>query len=154
MEILMIRNADIQLTSMNRLAEQFQDEAFTLAYYLLGDEIQAAQATQGAFAHLYQHAQGRMDQIRFEVLRWVLQHCRKAGMQFAHLTTSEEIVRQLLFLKEDQRSVIVLVDVLDLDYAEAAQVLHCSRKQIGKLLAQGRLSLTRQSKTSQPLARV
>ena len=60
-----------RITIFNSLALQTQDEAYTLAYYLLGDERRAERATQAAFEQLYQHARLQANRFRFDALRRV-----------------------------------------------------------------------------------
>jgi DNA-directed RNA polymerase specialized sigma24 family protein len=147
----MYRKADRRLTTFNMLAQHYQDEAYTLAYYLLGEETQASEATQAAFTGLFQRTEMPVEHFRMEMLRWVLAYCQKLGLPLSRQAISKEIAHQLRYVKEDERSALVLVDVLGLDYAEAGQVLHCSTRHISRLLAQGRLSLARQSESAQQL---
>ncbi len=147
----MLATMDSRLTQFNTLALHYQDDAYTLAYYLLGDEKSAERATQAAFDHLYQSAGLRFERFGTEVLRRVLEHCQK-NMAPSYQTVLHTAVRmvagsqdsmlsKLLALKNGERSVVILVDVLGLDYEEAAQVMGSSKKQVGHLLAQARLKL-------------
>ncbi len=144
---------DSGLNTFNTLALQTQDEAYTLAYYLLGDESGAERATQSAFNQLYRHAGLPAGRFRLEVLRRVLASCQQQrqglGQQIrfkpaAHpfSGSGEAVFGKLLDLQDGERGVLVLVDVLGLDYEQAAQVLGSSRKQVGKLLAQARINLS------------
>ena len=144
---------DTKLATFNTLALQTQDEAYTLAYYLLGDERHAERATQAAFDQLYRSARLQADRFRFEVLRGVLDCCRRmisimpsrAGQQaYLRLKANRDATfEKLLSLNDNERSVVVLVDVLGLDYEAAAEVLGSSKKQVSSLLAQARLNLSR-----------
>lgn len=144
----MFAKDETQLTIFNTLAMRYQDEAYTLAYYLLGEDSRAAEATQAAFTHLYRRGKLRADGFRVEILRQILLDCRPAQRKFGGLRvngppSSDPQSRPILLLKEGERSAVVLVDVLGLEYAAAAQVLGCSIKQLGKLLALARLNLIR-----------
>lgn len=152
-----------QITTFNTLAMQTQDDAYTLAYYLLGDERHAERATQAAYDALFRQARLQTDQFRFEVLRRVLD-CSQRLMRLmprrgiprtgAHKKAqTDSTFEKLTTLNHGERSVVVLVDVLGLDYEEAAQVLGSSRKQVSRLLAQARLNLTEREATLRaPLA--
>ena len=140
-----------RIATFNRLALQTQDDAYTLAYYLLGDERHAERATQAAFDQLYQQARLQVDRFRFEVLRGVLECSRRmlslmpnrAGRRLpVRMANPDATYEKLMKLDESERFVVALVDVLELDYEEAAQVLGISRKQVAKTLAQARLTLS------------
>ncbi len=150
---------DSRLITFNTLAMQAQDDAYTLAYYLLGDERGAEQATQAAFNQLYQRTRLQAGRFRLEALRQVMERCQRqnhnlrkpsmlgaSGHTFAGSSgsngSSEAIFGKLLDLKDCERGVLVLVDVLGLDYEQAAQVLGSTKKQVGKLLAQARINLS------------
>lgn len=136
---------DQQLVMFNTLAMQIQDEVFTLAYYLLGDENRAAEAIQGAFARLYQRPGLKFASFRRDVFQRVVLQCRAMNsgypMRITTLNARDNVANQLLHLNERERTVAVLVDVLGLSYDEAADVLGCSKRETGKLLAQARLKL-------------
>jgi len=148
--------ADSRLVAFNTLALQTQDEAYTLAYYMLGDERGAEKATQSAFNHLFKHGQLQAGRFRLEVLRGILASCQsRSGSLLVLPKTSaaaesrDDLSWKLLGLQENERAVVILVDVLGLNYIEAAHVLGGSKKQVCKLLAQARLKLGRNQTTIQ-----
>lgn len=146
MELHMPVTTEKQLMMFNTLALQIQDEAFTLAYYLLGDETRAGEAIQGAFARLYQRPGLKFASFRRDVFQRVLAQCRalSSGLRaarFSVMSARDEIIDHLLQLNESERSAAVLVDVLGLSYEEAADVLGCSKRETGRLLAQARFHL-------------
>lgn len=132
------------LLEFNTLALRFQDDAFTFAYYLLGDEVLASEATQAAFTSLYRSAEKRFDQFRLEVLRWVLANCRRVYGALPRPRQGDTLSIELQHLVVEERAVVVLVDVLGLPYDEAARVLDIPREKLIRLLALGRLRLTRE----------
>lgn len=146
---------DTQLVTFNTLALQTQDEAYTLAYYLLGDEYHAERATQAAFDQLYRSARLQAARFRFEVLRLVLECSRRMNRIMPNRTVRRVSLRmtanrdttfeKLQALDAGERSVVVLVDVLGLDYDEAAQVMCSSKKQVSRMLAQARLNLSQEA---------
>jgi DNA-directed RNA polymerase specialized sigma24 family protein len=147
---------DTKLTSFNTLALRYQDEVFTLAYYLLGDEASAAKAAQTAFEAVFRRI-GKMqkDSFRFEVLRSVLEKCRQAkGMYLARKPSLTEhrktdfqttVFRRLMHLPREECETAVLVDILGLSYEEAGRVLGCSTKEIGHLVALARFNLSQET---------
>lgn len=144
----MAATTDKQLVMFNTLALQIQDEAYTLAYYLLGDENRAAEAIQVAFARLYQRPGLKFATFRRDVFQRVLLQCRamSSGVR-VHLGKAgarDQVTDNLLQLNDRERAVAVLVDVLGLTYDEAASVLGCTKKETGRLLAQARLNLAHQ----------
>ena len=132
------------LPSFNKLALHYQDEVFTLAYYLLGDEARAAEAAARTFESLYRpEFLFRPERFRLEALRGMLLQCRqKSGLSVGRAAGQEGWVQRLALLAQAEREAVVLVDVLSLSYDEAALVLACSRKQITRLLAQARFHLS------------
>jgi len=143
---------DPQLITFNTLALQTQDDAYTLAYYLLGDERHAERATQAAFDQLYQRPRLPAGLFRLEVLRRVVACSQRiisilpnrgVGRASQRMrATRDATLEKLQALDGVERSVLVLVDVLGLDYQEAAQVLGSSKKQVSRMLAQARLNLS------------
>ena len=138
-----------QLISFNSLALRFQDDAYTLAYYLLGDDALAARATQTAFARVFsilsRHSRISEELFRLEVLRWVLKNCRPNGQKQTGAAVDDDLIHRLLALPMDERSVVVLVDVLNLSYRAAALAVGCSEKELAKRLGRARLNLGRAS---------
>lgn len=128
--------------SAQSLALQVQDEAYTFAYYLLGDEKAAEAATQAAFSAMPRRDSFQAEQFRKDVLRGVLtgsQRFTKIVPSTGPAAMREDLIRALLQLPAAERSALVLVDVLGQDYNLAASVMGCSRKQFTHLLAQGRM---------------
>jgi DNA-directed RNA polymerase specialized sigma24 family protein len=138
MEWTMHAMGQTRLSAFNSLALRYQDDAYTLAYYLLGDEKRAAEATQAAFSRLYRRADASHDQFRLEVLRWVISVSHPKDSHPVPVTGRGDLSEKLLKLNARERSVVVLVDVLGLNYDQAARVLGCSVKETGRLLAQAR----------------
>lgn len=146
--------ADTRIMSFNTLALQTQDEAYTLAYYLLGNERHAERATQVAFEQLHRHARLELNRFRLDVLRRVVNGCRRIGHIMPNrsvlrstlrmVASQDETIQRLIPLNEGERAVVVLVDILGLSYDEAAQVLDSSKKEVGRILAQARLALSQQ----------
>ncbi len=138
--------AGSKLSEFNSLALHYQDEAYTLAYYLLGSNRQAEEVVQGAFLQVYQHAGVRLDHFRLEVLQRILIACQqRQSLRYSDGAASDDLCRQLLDLGAEERSALLLVDLLGLNYTEAARVMGCSKKQTGKWLAQARLNLGQSS---------
>ena len=127
------------LTTLNDLTRRYQDEVYTLAYYLLGDERQAVQVTQDAFIQVYR-PDVLVERFRLEALRQVFACCR--GQQPRAFSATDDLFNGLVSLSREEQAAVILVDVLGLNYDQACWVLGRNAKQILKLLAQGRLRLS------------
>lgn len=148
MELYMPATNENQLMMFNTLAMQIQDEAFTLAYYLLGDETLAGEAIQSAFTRLYQRPGLKYATFKRDVFQRVLMQCQKMDhglrIRLGSAGARDKVANHLQRLNERERAVAVLVDVLGLSYDEAASVLGSTKKETGRLLAQARLNLAHQ----------
>jgi DNA-directed RNA polymerase specialized sigma24 family protein len=127
------------LNDYNQLVLQHQEEAFTLAFYTLGDERQACETVQSAISSTFQHPAG--NNFYLGLLRRVSQLCFQKQVNAIDLSVVPEIVRQLSNLPFYERLAVVLIDILGLNYAQAAVVCHQSKAQISRLLAQARVRL-------------
>jgi len=122
------------LSEFNRQVLLFQDEAFTLACHLTGDENAAADITQRAFLCVYQHQTSSNDaSIRLPLLRCII---HKSSHYPVPLNSKS--VTLLEGLPEPECLVPFLVDCLGLTYADASHVLHCSSRNLAVRLAQAR----------------
>jgi RNA polymerase sigma-70 factor (ECF subfamily) len=134
--------------AFQRLAVQHQDFAYTLAYYLLGDEQAAASSVQSAFQVAYRESSSfRHGSFRGWLLQRVLAAClvrlAASSRKPARLPTVSsgvyvDLPRRLLALPVECRAVIILVDLLGMNYEEAAQVAGCSPRAVGFRLARAR----------------
>jgi DNA-directed RNA polymerase specialized sigma24 family protein len=127
------------LNDYNQLVLQHQEEAYTLAFYTLGDERQACETVQNAISDAFHHPSGNNFHLR--LLRRVTQLCFQMQVNTIDLSVVPEIVRRLSALPLQERLALVLVDILGLNYAQAAMVCHQTKSQISHLLAQGRVHL-------------
>lgn len=126
------------LTDYNRHMLACQQEAFTLAAYLLADDEAADAAVQQACLRAYQrHRRSPDTPVRLLILREVVAACGRPTQQVG------KPLGALLDLTSRERQSLLLVDLLGLSYAEAAEVLKCSRRQLTRRLAQARAALTR-----------
>jgi DNA-directed RNA polymerase specialized sigma24 family protein len=148
----MSATAEMQITTFNTLAMRFQDDAYTLAYYLLADETRAAQATEAAFVRLYRWPGLRTDQFRLQILRKVVASSRKAGGSLSMSRQGEPLSVQMQRLNFEERAAAVLVDVLALSYEDTASAMDTTREQVARLLAQARIALSQTATVQQPTA--
>ncbi len=126
------------LASYNRQVLLFQDEAFTLACDLVGDEARAAEITQGGFTGVYREGWDGKSSIRLAVLARIVRECKSAQ---AGSKTSPSAL--LAGLPGCERLAVLLVDRFGLSYVEAAQVLRCSAGKLVGWLATARLKASR-----------
>jgi len=134
------------LEAFNRLVLENQDSVYTLAYYLVGEE-QARQAAQNAVQQAYQHLR---DFRNGSFLTWLLAQtvlaCRAngsalSGSQVAHKGHDG---LPLQHLPLEARLAVILVDLLKLDCASAAQIVGRTPGELKGWLANGRVALTAQ----------
>lgn len=122
------------LSEFNRQVLLLQDEAFTLACHLLGDENAAAEITGRAILSIYQHeTRGHNASIRLPLLRCIIQLASRWPT-----TPGNQPLPPLTGLRELDCLVLFLVDCLGLTYADASAVLHCSSRKLAVRLAQAR----------------
>ena len=113
-----------------------QEDAFTLASYALGDEAQAAQVVQAAVRQAYWCFDGSEGRCREQILSAIAEGCRRS--------TARGLVTQgiLAALPVEERLAVILVDVLAMNYRQAAEILRRPAAQFARLLAQGRCKVS------------
>ena len=82
---------------------------------------------------------------RLLILRQVVKQCRGRNL-VAYGVEEPGVLPKLRFLPEQDRLSLVLIDVLRLDYPNAARVTGWSFRKINMLLAQARKRITDQKK--------
>jgi len=109
-----------------------QEDAFTLAFYALGDDGLAAQVVQAAVRQAYWRFDGSEGRCREQILSAVAEGCWRS--------TDRRPADQGVFsaLPIEERLAVILVDVLGLSYRQAAEILRRPATQFARLLAQGR----------------
>jgi RNA polymerase sigma-70 factor (ECF subfamily) len=137
--------------AFQRLVIQHQDLAYTLAYYFLGNEQTAASALQLAFMRSYRELGSfHHGSFRGWLLQRVLAACRrqpagspKKPARVSAETTGDrdELQHRLLGLPLEWRTAIILVDLLGMDYEEAAQAAGCSPRAVSYHLARARAEI-------------
>jgi hypothetical protein len=122
----------------NRLVLKYQDQAYTLAWYLFGGDEPAVKAVQAAVQRLYRRFPAEDEEFRLHLLQHVWQQARSrpirlpaegllggaAGFPWENLTCR-------------QAQLLVLVSVMGLDYRQAARVTGCSKRVVQRELAAG-----------------
>ncbi len=125
------------------LTLKYQDEAYTLAYYFLGDERGAVEAVQAAFESTGWRQGVSEAEFRRGVFRHILTSSKSCARFGSATAAQDDLSGYLTRLNQEERSALVLVDVLGMQYAEAREVLGVSQKHLGQLVAQGRIDLAR-----------
>ncbi len=125
------------LATYNGLVLACQDEAFTLAAYLLGDDRAADAAVQEAVTGAFRrYLRAPESSVRLLILQQVLAGCRRsAGAR------GTGPVDGFHDLAPRERTTLLLVDVVGLSYDQAAEVLGCSRDQVARRLARARVRI-------------
>ncbi|NNL95767.1 MAG: RNA polymerase sigma factor [Xanthomonadales bacterium] len=145
---------------------EYQDQAWTLARYILKDASEAEDATQEAFVKLWNHR----DNIDPERIKpWLMQvtrnHCldrlrrRKPETEFVDYQSADErgplhgleqselgnwLKRSIAGLREPYRSLVVLRDIQQHSYEEVAGVMDLSLSLVKVYLHRARKQLREQ----------
>lgn len=139
--MIMSSLVETQQTAFEAQAQHLQDDAYTLAYYLLGNDNLAEAATEAVFSRVSAARAPHYDRLRVDVLRNVLSLCRHQSIPVSGRNNTSDIRGMLQTLGLEERSVAVLVDVLGFSYDETARVLDRPTKHVMRMLAQARLHL-------------
>jgi DNA-directed RNA polymerase specialized sigma24 family protein len=127
-----------ELQAYNYMVRQNQDEAFSLAYDLLGEEDSAVAIVQQAFINGFTAQKDAHLPFRLRALRWVVRACLDRNQT---LLGPSQLDPRLARLSNEEKVVLVLVDRLGLDYSQAAGVTGISVANIQKILAMARFNL-------------
>jgi DNA-directed RNA polymerase specialized sigma24 family protein len=129
------------LTQFNQLVLQCQDDAYTLAWYLMGNETKAENVVQKAVEMAFRSIGQTAEPCRTRILRQVLRFARQRGI--LHLPThAPQAAPALQSLPPAERQALLLIDVLNIPYPEAAAILELPEKQVARLAAQARWKVT------------
>lgn len=121
-----------------------QDEAYTLAWYLLGDAVEAEKTTQTAVEGAFRVFTPHRENCRRLILQQVLRQChRKTPVK--ETLPIPGISQECVSFTDLERQALVLIDILHLSYLDAALVLGQPVQEISRLLAQARWKMTRYS---------
>jgi hypothetical protein len=131
------------LNEFNRQVLACQNQAFTLAWYLLGSEPAADTVVSDAVRALYARFPVPTA-ILPQLLREVLRRCARGARR-----KDVGVPLHLRGLPAREYQALLLVDVLGLCYDEAAEVLRCSRNALTGWLAAGRQRLVEQQRAHQ-----
>ena len=130
------------LEEFNRLVLQYQDDAFCLAFYMLGSEVQAGQVVQSAVSQAYTHFKGRNSDFRTQILQLVSIDCLQAHIRSTEIKAQPDTLQsQLSSLPDKERLALILIDLLELSYAQAGSILRQPKDSVQGLLTRGRLKL-------------
>jgi RNA polymerase sigma-70 factor, ECF subfamily len=139
-------NPDIAM--FNRLVVAHQDNLYNLAYRVLGREQAAREVVEIVLFQAFR----RIDLLRTPVHLWLYRYlvdaCRDKQRRLGKPRTSPEsegdeaIQTQLNRLPLDLCLAVVLVDMMELDYDQAAAAMNSSRRFVARRVAQARRLLT------------
>jgi len=121
-----------------------QDEAFTLAYYLVGEEKTACALLQDVIRTVYTGWRGEADDVGCLVLRGVVLMARQVVTPSGAFPGARRIPGWEE-LKRCEQEIMLLVDVLDKPYSEAARIMERSERDVALTLVNGRYKLLRHS---------
>ena len=129
------------LEAFNRLVLACQDEAFTLACSILGDEGLACELVQAVFLRVYTRWEDGGHPIPVQVLQGVIGMCKRAGPSKAY--AGVELIPGWHQLECAEQEALLLVDLLGKSYPQTALVLDKSEHEVAAIVALGRTKLTR-----------
>lgn len=138
----MTASASLPLNKFNQLVQDCQDEAFTLAFSLVGDELLACQILEDVLMQIFMDQENGLHPMNLQVLKEVVSLSRQMNQsQFGDAIT----IPGWKQLERCQQEALLLVDVLGKSYPEAAFVLHCSWRELVQNVALGRCFLSMSS---------
>ena len=129
------------LEAFNGLVLACQDEVFTLAYSILGDEGLACEVVQAVFLRVYTRRGDGVHPIPVKVLQEVFRMCRQSKPTKAY--AGVELIPGWHQLECAEQEALLLVDLLGKSYQQSALVLDKSEHEIAATVALGRYKLTR-----------
>lgn len=135
-------NSPISLTleQFNQQVLACQDDVFTLAIALVGEEELACQIVQEVIQKVFISGRSGSQPIELQVLQGIVFSCRRA----THSPFCESITMPgWKQLTRRQKEILLLIDVLGKTYQDAAFILSNSRQEIVQNLAMGRRNLAR-----------
>ena len=125
------------LSRFNHLVLQYQDDAYTLAWYLLGDKAKAETITQAAVYAAYPLFLANSGDGKLLILNMILHLCRekKAAQETLMISKAHPACRSLL---ESERHALILIEILNLSYQDTAVVTGRPVQEISWILGQAR----------------
>ncbi|HQA29679.1 MAG TPA: hypothetical protein PLA02_10750 [Brevefilum fermentans] len=133
--------APMSLDQFNQQVLACQDEAFTLAFSILGDEGLACELVQTAILRVYAHRGDDGNNIPVKILQGVILMGRQVRPARTR-GTAEEIPGWDL-LERCEQEALLLVDWLGKTYHDTALILNSSERDVARNIAFGRCKLTR-----------
>ena len=118
-----------------------QEEAFTLARSILGDEELACEVVQKVFLRIYTQPGDGGHPFPVKVLHEVIGMCRRAKPSKAY--AGVELIPGWHQLECAEKEALLLVDLLGKSYQQTALVLDKSEHEIAATVALGRYKLIR-----------
>jgi len=122
-----------------------QDEAFTLAYYLVGEEKTACALLQDVIRTVYTGWRGEVDDVGYLVLCGVVLKARQVVTPSGAFDGTWQIPGWEE-LKRCEQEIFLLVDVLGKSYSESARIVERSERDVALCIVNGRQKLLFHSK--------
>lgn len=131
------------LTRFNQQILESQDDAYTLAWYLLGNQVEAEAVMQKAVEAAYHCVSELQVSCRLLILKQIANLCQERK-PVAHNSTTLNIPFNFDSLQQSEQLVLVLVDILGMNYIDAALVTNRPVQEVSRLLALARRKLMNQ----------
>lgn len=130
--------------SMDRFNQQVlvcQEKAFSLAFWLLGDEALACEVLQKVVLQVYSNWRIDEGNLVAKLLQGVIGFCRQAKP--SKTCTTNELIPGWNRLEPDEKEALLLVDILGNSYKETGLILNRTDHEVALFVAHGRCKLTR-----------
>ena len=133
--------APLTLDQFNQQVLACQEEAFTLAFSLLGDEALACEVLQEVIQRVYSGWSDDDSNIVVKVLHGVIGMARQTKP--SKTCDATEWIPGWRQLEHGEQEALLLVDWLGKTYHETAFILNSSERDVARNVAYGRCKLTR-----------
>lgn len=131
------------LTRFNQQILQCQDDAYSLAWYLLSDQVEAEAVMQKAVETAYHCVSELQVNCRLLILKQIVNLCQERK-PVARGSTTLNIPFNFDSLNPSEQLVLVLVDILGMNYIDAALVTNRPVQDVSRLLALARRKMMNQ----------
>lgn len=125
------------LSLFNQQVLQCQDDAYTLAWYLLDDEVEAEVVMQKAVEAAYHCFSIHKNDCHLLILKQIVNKSQERRSS-TYISLASRLPYNLHFLDQSEQLTLVLIDILGLEYNDAANIMDRPVQDIRQLIARAR----------------